>query len=103
MTRPQTGPVAVALTYEFGKSNLPRIVASGRGVIAQRILDIAMEAGIPVREDADLVTLLVAVDLDSEIPPEAMIAVAEILAQILLLNRQLQPITSPQRYGADQA
>jgi flagellar biosynthesis protein len=103
MTRSPTGPVAVALTYEFGKSSLPRVVASGRGVIAGRILDIAMEAGIPVREDPDLATLLAAVDLDSEIPPEAMIAVAEILAQILLLNRQMQATTLPQRYGADHA
>jgi flagellar biosynthesis protein len=56
-----------------------------------------------VREDPDLATLLAAVDLDSEIPPEAMIAVAEILAQILILNRQMQATTMPQRYGADQA
>jgi flagellar biosynthesis protein len=103
MTRSQTGPVAVALTYELGKSHLPRVVASGRGLIAERIREIAVEAGIPVREDPDLAALLAAVDLDSEIPPEAMIAVAEILAQILLLNRQMQATTLPQRQSADHA
>lgn len=81
-------PVAVALTYEFGKPNLPRVVASGRGAVAERILALAQENGIPVREDADLAALLGAVDLESEIPAEAMIAVAEIMAQIFLINRQ---------------
>ena len=81
-------PVAVALTYEFGKPNLPRVVASGRGAVAERILALAQENGIPVREDADLAALLAAVDLESEIPAEAMIAVAEIMAQIFLINRQ---------------
>jgi len=83
-------PVAVALTYEFGKPNLPRVVASGRGPLAERILALAQENGIPVREDPDLATLLASVELDAEIPAEAMIAVAEIMAQIFLLNRQAQ-------------
>ena len=90
MSGPQKPVVAVALTYEFGKPNLPRVVASGRGAIAERILALAQENGIPVREDADLATLLAAVELESEIPAEAMIAVAEVMAQIFLLNRQAQ-------------
>jgi flagellar biosynthesis protein len=94
MSGPQKPAVAVALTYEFGKPNLPRIVASGRGPIAERILALAQENGIPVREDADLATLLAAVELESEIPAEAMIAVAEVMAQIFLLNRQAQAATN---------
>jgi len=90
MSGPQKPPVAVALTYEFGKQHLPRVVASGRGAIAERILALAQENGIPVREDADLAALLAAVELESEIPAEAMIAVAEIMAQIFLLNRRAQ-------------
>jgi flagellar biosynthesis protein len=82
--------VAVALTYEFGKPGLPRVVATGRGAVAERILALAEENGIPVREDPDVATLLAAVELESEIPAEAMIAVAEIMAQIFLLNRQAQ-------------
>jgi flagellar biosynthesis protein len=81
-------PVAVALTYEFGKPNLPRVVASGRGAVAERILALAQANGVPVREDPELAALLAAVELDSEIPSEAMIAVAEIMAQIFLLDRQ---------------
>jgi len=97
MSETRRPPVAVALTYEFGRPNLPRIVASGRGAIAERILSIAWESGIPVREDADLATLLAAVDIDSEIPAEAMIAVAEVLAQIFLLNRQAQAAAAAAR------
>jgi flagellar biosynthesis protein len=94
---PQKPAVAVALTYEFGKPHLPRVVASGRGAIAERILALAQESGIPVREDADLVALLAAVELESEIPAEAMIAVAEIMAQIFLLNRQAQAAAADRR------
>ena len=90
MSGPQKPAVAVALTYEFGRPNLPRVVASGRGPVAERILALAHENGIPVREDADLAALLAAVELESEIPAEAMIAVAEVMAQIFLLNRQAQ-------------
>ena len=97
MSGPQKPAVAVALTYEFGKSNLPRVVASGRGPVAERILALAQENGIPVREDADLVALLSAVELESEIPAEAMIAVAEIMAQIFLLNRQAQAAAATRR------
>ena len=97
MTEARRPPVAVALTYEFGKRDLPRIVASGQGPLAERILAIAEDSGIPVREDADLATLLAAVEVDSEIPAEAMIAVAEILAQIFLLNRQAQAAAAARR------
>jgi flagellar biosynthesis protein len=90
MSPSQKPPVAVALSYEFGRPNLPRVVASGRGAVAERILTLAAENGIPVREDADLAALLAAVEIDSEIPAEAMIAVAEIMAQIFLLNRRAQ-------------
>jgi len=97
MTEARRPPVAVALTYEFGRPHLPRIVASGQGQMAERILSIAADNGIPVHEDADLATLLAAVELDSEIPAEAMIAVAEILAQIFLLNRQAQAAAAARR------
>jgi flagellar biosynthesis protein len=97
MSAPRQPPVAVALTYELGKPNLPRVVASGRGAVAERILALAAENGIPVREDADLAALLAAVELESEIPAEAMIAVAEIMAQIFLLDRRAQDAAAARR------
>jgi len=79
-------PVAVALEYEPGKLALPRVVATGSGAVAEQILQLAFANGIKVREDADLVQILAAVDLDSEIPIEAIVAVAEILAHVYRAN-----------------
>ena len=77
---------AVALSYEPEASDAPRVVAKGKGAVAERILEIAFAAGVKVREDADLVEILQAVDLDSEIPVEAFRAVAEILAYVYRAN-----------------
>lgn len=85
----QTPPrpsLAVALKYEPRSEYAPRVVASGRGSIAEQILAIAFAKGIKVREDADLVELLSAIDIDSEIPIEAFAAVAEILAYVYRAN-----------------
>lgn len=82
--------VAVALQYAHGKDATPRVTAKGKGPIAEQILAIAAERGIPVREDAELATLLEAVELDSPIPVEAFQAVAEILAHIYRANAKLK-------------
>jgi flagellar biosynthesis protein len=95
MRKPSDGPVAgrvaAALHYERGSASLPRVLAGGRGEIAARIIEKARELGIPVREDADLATLLSIVEPDSDIPPEAMVAVAEVLAHVLRLNARSRP------------
>lgn len=77
---PTKQPIAVAL--DDTKGGPPRVVASGRGALAEAILAVAFEHGVKVREDADLVELLAAVDVDSPIPLEAFAAVAEILAYL---------------------
>ena len=80
---------AVALSYEIGGQNLPKVVATGRGQLAEDIVRLAFEAGVKVREDRDLAQLLVALDLDSEIPTEALEAVAEILSYIYKANGKM--------------
>ncbi len=75
---------AVALTYD--QESPPRLSASGRGHVAEQILQIAFENGVAVREDADLVEILSAVEVDHEIPLEAFAAVAEILTYLYELN-----------------
>ena len=70
---------AAALRYTPGQT-APEVVASGRGLIAEKILAAAAEAGIPVREDEDLAQALGSLDLGSEIPPELYVAVAEAIA-----------------------
>ncbi|MBB3263662.1 flagellar biosynthesis protein [Azospirillum sp. OGB3] len=88
-------PVAVALKYELGDQSLPRVVATGKGHVAEQILELAFANGVKVREDADLVQILSAVDIDSEIPIEAIAAVAEILAYVYRANGTLPPAAEP--------
>ncbi|MEE2760977.1 MAG: EscU/YscU/HrcU family type III secretion system export apparatus switch protein [Pseudomonadota bacterium] len=66
--------------------NLPRVVASGRGSVAEQILEIAWANDIKVREDADLVEVLSAIDVESEIPIEVFATVAEILSYVYRTN-----------------
>jgi len=83
----EPGPdIAVALRYDPLRAATPRVVASGRGAVAEQILAAAFAAGVRVREDADLAEILAAVDVDSEIPLEALAAVAEILSYVYRAN-----------------
>ncbi len=79
-------PKAVALKYDGEKDKAPRIIAKGRGNIAAKIIDIAREHDIPLYEDNNLIQILEALDLETEIPPELYRAVAEVLAFIYRLN-----------------
>jgi len=85
--KPANSSVAVAIEHRpTGPDSLPKIVASGKGSIAEKILDIAFAEGVRVREDADLAEMLAAADIDTEIPVEAFIAVAEILRYVYAAN-----------------
>jgi len=78
---------AVALkAYGVDEDALPKIVASGYGKIAEKILRLAFDNGIKVREDKELAQILAAIEVDSEIPTEAIVAVAEILAYVYKVN-----------------
>jgi flagellar biosynthesis protein len=79
---------AVALKYKMYENKAPVVVAKGRGIIAEKILEIAKANNIPVREDADLVALLSKVDLMGEIPPELYQVFAEILTYIYTINKK---------------
>jgi len=85
---PERTPTAVALRYDRDQDKVPRIVASGRGAIAERILELAFAHGVKVREDADLVEILAAVDVGQQIPVAAFAAVAEILFYIYRANER---------------
>ena len=79
---PDRAAKAVALDYDPARDSAPRVVASGRGAVAEQILQIALTHGVKVREDAALVEILAALEIDSLIPLEAFAAVAEILAYV---------------------
>jgi flagellar biosynthesis protein len=70
---------AAALRYEKGVDAAPKLVAAGAGHVADRILALAEEAGVPVREDAALADALARLQVDLNIPPELYAAVAEAL------------------------
>ncbi|MDD3371730.1 MAG: EscU/YscU/HrcU family type III secretion system export apparatus switch protein [Alphaproteobacteria bacterium] len=87
--------VAVALKGTIGDlqnektDSLPKVIASGYGKLAEQILEMAFDKGIKVREDADLAELLATLDLDTPIPSEAIVAVAEILAKVYEANARI--------------
>jgi len=85
---------AIALTYQASDS-APRVVAKGRGVIAQRIIEEAKAHQVFVHESKELVALLMQVDLDDHIPPALYLAVAEILAWVYRLENNLEMTPLP--------
>lgn len=78
--------VAAAIRYDPLKDRAPRLTAKGSGWLAEKIIRLAKEHGVPVREDPGLVQILAGLELDQEIPPELYRAVAEILAFIYSMN-----------------
>lgn len=87
MTEQRKG--AVALSYDSARNDAPQVAASGRGKVAEKILEAAREAGVPIREDPDLLEILARVPVGEEIPPELYQAVAEILAFIYRMNAEM--------------
>lgn len=81
-------PAAVALRYDAELEGAPRLLAKGRGEVAERILALAAAHGIPLHEDGDLLRLLMVLDLDVEVPPHMYRALAEVLAHIYRVNRR---------------
>jgi len=82
---------AVALRYDTTQDVAPKIIAKGTGEIAEKIIALAQEYGIPIQEDVDLVEILAKLDLNSDIPPDTYLMVAEILAFIYRANNRMTP------------
>lgn len=83
---PKSRQKAVALQYDETRDDAPRVTASGQGAVAEQILALAFANGVKVREDAELVDILAALDIDSVIPLEAFTTVAEILSYVYRAN-----------------
>ena len=77
---------AVALKYNAESDGAPRVIAKGDRLLAERIIEIAKENGVPIHEDPDLVSLLATLDIDREIPDALYRAVAEVLAFVYSVN-----------------
>lgn len=78
---------AAALAYKPESDNAPRLVASGKGPLAERIMALAREHGVPIQKNPALVEVLLQLDLGREIPPELYQVVAEVLAFVYRLER----------------
>ena len=82
---------AAALRYDPKRGSAPKVVARGSGYVAEKIEALAREHHIPLHEDPNLVEVLEAMDVDTEIPPALYHAVAEVLAFVYRLNGKLRP------------
>ncbi|WP_017753739.1 FlhB-like flagellar biosynthesis protein [Calidifontibacillus oryziterrae] len=80
---------AVALSYNQSKDYAPKIVAKGRGEIADNILEKAKQFNIPIQEDPSLVQLLGQLEINETIPEELYQAVAEIFAFLYRLDQTI--------------
>jgi flagellar biosynthesis protein len=89
MTSPKP-PKAVALRYEHSKDGAPRVMAKGRGHVAESIVAIAREHHVPLVADRNLVEVLEALDINLEIPPELYRAVAEVLVFVYRINGKMK-------------
>ena len=87
---PNKRQMAVALAYR-NHDAAPKVVAQGRGLIAQAIIERAKQHGVFVHESEDLVGLLMQVELDQHIPPQLYLAVAELLAWLYQLEHREIP------------
>ena len=77
---------AVALLYDPKRGTAPKVVASGSNLVAEKIIATAIEAGIHIKEDRDLVELLAKIPVGQEIPAELYQTIAEVLAFVYAIN-----------------
>jgi len=79
-------PLAAALKYDGKKDAAPRVTAKGRGIAAEKIIELARKHDIPLKSDPALAQILSKLDIDEQIPAELYRAVAEILAFVYSVN-----------------
>ena len=97
MSRGKDARRAAALSFDADSDNAPRVSAAGSGLVAERILEAAREHGVPLREDPDLVDILAALDLGTEIPAELYTVIAEVLAWAYRTNASYASATARPR------
>ena len=78
---------AAALKYDLEKQRAPKVIAKGKGNIAQQIIEIAKANDVAVFESPELVQALESLDLETEIPIELYESVAELFAWLMKINR----------------
>ena len=90
MAKQKSREKAVALLYDENKTSAPQVVASGSGLVAEKIIETAREAGVFIKEDPDLVELLANVPIGEDIPAELYQTIAEVLAFVYSVNEKFK-------------
>ena len=90
-TDPSVKKKAVALKYDPETQVAPKVVAKGQGYVAENILAAAQKHAVPVYQNKSLVNMLMAIELDREIPPELYHVVAEVLAYVYRIDKSKRP------------
>jgi flagellar biosynthesis protein len=88
--QPQARRTAVAMRYDVEKDKAPLILASGRGAVADEILRVAEENKIPLYENRDLANILAKLEIDTEIPAQLYVLVAEVLFFVYKLDKMAE-------------
>lgn len=91
---------AVALKYEAERDLAPRVIAKGRGHVAEHILETAQKNAVPVYKDKTLVNMLMALEIDREIPPELYKAIAEVMAYVYKMDKSHGQAETARRIAA---
>lgn len=100
-TNPDVPQQAVALKYDTEHDKAPRVAAKGRGHVAENILAAARQNTIPVYQNKSLVNMLMALEIDREIPPELYRTIAEVMAYIYRIDKKAGPkknLPNPERH-----
>ena len=92
---PSTAHLGLPFFDDAHRELAPRLVAKGKGKLAERILEEAQRAGVPIHRDPDLMTALEPLDVDQAIPPELFQAVAVILAALYRANGRMPEPNRP--------
>lgn len=79
---------AIALRYDQGRDEAPTVVATGQGLVADKIVEMARDSGVPVESNPDLADALADVELGTAIPEELYPVVAELLVFVSRMNKQ---------------
>jgi len=86
MSKEKTSKPTTAVALHYDGKNAPRVTAKGTGELAEKIIALAKEHGIPLQENAALAALLAKLELGDEIPEALYLAVAEVIAFAYLLS-----------------
>ncbi|HMT79405.1 MAG TPA: EscU/YscU/HrcU family type III secretion system export apparatus switch protein [Azonexus sp.] len=96
MTKPTIDPTREAIALAYSQTDAaPRVVARGKGLVAEQIIARAKEHGVYVHESPELVALLTQVDIDEHIPPQLYMAIAELLAWLYRIEHGGMPTDAP--------